>query len=446
MIDCSHKYCVLGAGSSGLAVAKNLKEHGLAFDCYEREDDVGGNWYFGTPASSVYASTHTISSRRLTEYTDFPMPADYPHYPHHRQVWEYLRAYARLFGLYEHIQFRTPVERAWPVDGAWCVRLADGSELRYRGLVIANGHNWDPRWPSYPGTCDGTVLHSSQYKTPDVLAGRRVLVVGAGNSGCDIAVESAQHAARTLHSVRRGYHYVPKFLLGKPADACGERLLRWRFPLWLRRAVSGSVVRLAIGRPEHYGLPKPDHRLFETHPIINSQLPYFVGHGRVTVKPDVAELLGDRVRFVDGTVEPVDVIVYATGFNITLPFVDREHLNWRDGRPELFMNVFHPSDDRLCVAGLIQPDSGQLGLVDRQSKLIARFWRALDDGAPSAQRFRRRKARSEDDLGNGIRYVRSARHLLEVEHFSYRRRLEALIAKFSRVPPKADDAVAAATG
>ncbi|HWA98931.1 MAG TPA: NAD(P)-binding domain-containing protein [Pirellulales bacterium] len=430
------KYCVLGAGSSGLTVAKNLKEQGLAFDVLEREDEVGGNWYYGRPASSVYASTHMISSKRLTEYTDFPMPADYPPYPHHAQVWEYLRSYARAFGLYEHIQFRTSVERVWPADGHWKVRLASGEERVYRGVAIANGHNWDPRWPNLPGRFDGTVLHSSQYKTPDVLSGQRVLVVGGGNSGCDIAVESALHAARTVHSLRRGYHYVPKFLLGKPADLCGERLLRWRLPLWLRRRVSGAVVRLAAGRPEQYGLPKPDHRLYETHPIINTQLPYFVGHGRIAVKPDIAELAGDRVRFADGSVEPIDLIIYATGFNITLPFIDRDELNWRNGRPELFMNVFHPRHDRLCVAGLIQPDSGQFGLVDYQGQLIARFWRALDDEPatagrrPAAERFRKLKSHPRGDHGHGIRYMPTARHLLEVEHFSYRQRLQKLIAQF----------------
>jgi hypothetical protein len=430
MPDRPELYCVLGAGSSGLAVAKNLKQLGVPFECLEREDDVGGNWYYGRPHSSVYASTHLISSKRLTEYTDFPMPSEYPPYPHHTQVWEYLRSYARHFGLYEHIRFGTTVERVWREGDIWNVACADGSTKRYRGVAIANGHNWDPRWPAIPGHFDGLTLHSSQYKTPDALSGKRVLVVGGGNSGCDIAVESAQVATRTVHSLRRGYHYVPKFLLGKPADQCGERLLRWRLPIWLRRAISAALIRVAIGPPQRYGLPKPDHRLFETHPIINSQLPYFVGHGRIAVKPDVAELLGDRVRFVDGTIEPIDVLVYATGFNITLPFIDKSLLHWNEGRPDLYLNVFHPHDDTLCVAGLIQPDSGQFGLVDHQAKLIAHFWRAVDNESAAAERFRRIKAKLRWDPGAGIRYIHSARHLLEVEHFSYRRQLERQLERY----------------
>lgn len=423
------KFCILGAGSSGLAAAKNFLQAGIPFDCLEREDDVGGNWYYGKPASSVYRSTHLISSKKLTEYTDFPMPEEYPHFPSHQQAWEYLRSYARHFGLDKRIEFNTAVQWIEPVGDAWEVTLADGRIRRYRGLVIANGHNWDPKWPDYPGTFTGLTLHSSQYKTPDLLTGKRVLVVGAGNSGCDIAVEAAQNAAATFQSTRRGYHYLPKFLLGKPIDQCGERLLRWRVPLWLRRRVSAVMARIALGPPERYGLPKPDHQLFESHPIINSQMLYYVGHGRIQPKPDVKELAGERVRFVDGSEEVIDVLIYATGFKISFPFIDREHLNYHGSRPELFLNVFHPERDNLFVMGLIQPDSGQWGLVDYQAQLVARYLQALDRGHPAARRFQQRKAQDQLDLAAGIRYIDSTRHLVEVEHFSYRRRLQKLIAE-----------------
>ncbi|MBS0209598.1 MAG: NAD(P)-binding domain-containing protein [Planctomycetes bacterium] len=430
------RYCLVGAGSSGLTVAKNLLALGLPFDCFEREDDVGGNWYYGRPASSVYASTHLISSKRYTEYTDFPMPAEYPPYPSHRQAWEYLRSYARHFDLYRHITFGVSIESIEPADGAWRVVTSDGRSQVYRGVVIANGHNWDPRWPDVPGTFNGTLLHSCQYKTPDVLAGRRVLVVGGGNSGCDIAVEAAQHAAEVHLSLRRGYHYVPKFLLGKPVDACNEWMLRKRLPLWLRRKISQVLLRLSVGRPESYGLPRPDHELYETHPIVNSQLPYFAGHGRIRVRPDLAEWCGNEVRFADGSQTPFDVVVCATGFKISFPFIDRRWLNCRDERPELYLNIFHPEFDTLCVAGLLQPDSGQWGLVDYQAQLIARFFASLDNvatfdkGATVAEQFRRAKANPSDDLGDGIHYLRSTRHQLEVEHFSYRERLKKWIAKF----------------
>jgi len=425
-----HKYCVIGAGSSGLAVAKNFAQYGIEFDCLEREDDVGGIWNYGRPASSVYASTHLVSSKRLTEYTDFPLPDDYPDFPGHRQIWQYMRAYAREFKLYEAIEFGREIRRIEPVGDHWLVTLDGDERRRYRGVVIANGHNWDPSWPEIPGHFDGDVLHSAEYKTPDVLRDRRVLVVGGGNSGCDIAVEAAQHASRAVQSTRRGYYYLPKYLFGIPVDQCGERMLRWGLPLWLRRLVARALVRVALGPPHRCGLPTPDHKLFESHPIINSQLHHVIGHGMLTLRPDVAELCGRRVRFVDGSEEEIDLIVYATGFRISFPFIDKAHLNWRNGKPDLYLNIFHPEQDHLFVAGLIQPDSGQWGLVDTQAQLIARVVRAQDHQPAVADRFRRLKSGPRRDLGGGIRYVESSRHLLAVEHFSYRNHLEDLIRQY----------------
>ncbi len=191
-----------------------------------------------------------------------------------------------------------------------------------------------------------------------------------------------------------------------------------------------ALVRLALGPAWRVGLQAPDHKLFETHPIINSQLYYYLGHGRIRPKPDVAELLPGGARFVDGSEEKLDVIVYATGFKISFPFVDAQHLNMQDGRPNLYLNVFHPTDDTLFVVGLIQPDSGQWGLVDLQAKLIARVLQMEADHPAAFARFRQQKRRPGPDLSAGIRYIHSSRHLLEVEHHSYRRRLERMISQF----------------
>jgi cation diffusion facilitator CzcD-associated flavoprotein CzcO len=425
--------CIIGAGASGLATLKTLREHGIPADCLERMDEVGGNWCFGKPCSSVYRSAHLISSKLLTQFPDYPMPDDWPEFPSHEQALEYLRSYAAHFDLYDAIQFNTSVTRIEPVDptaSAWKVNLASGESRIYGSVIIATGHHWDPNWPKYPGTFDGAVLHSSQYKTPDIFSDQRVLVVGSGNSGCDIAVEAAQFARKTFHSMRRGYHFVPKFIKGKPADRCGEFLLRWHVPLWLRRRIAARLVRTALGRPEDYGLPAPDHKLLETHPIVNSQLLYFVGHGRIKPKADIAELCGHQVRFVDGSSETIDVIVFATGFRITIAFIEPTHLNWQHGKPALFLNVFHPRYDNLFIAGLIQPDSGIWGLVHYQAQLIARFLKAQRNNPRLADRFRRLKSRPSRNLGHGIRYLKTPRHLLEVEHYSYRRKLAQLCAKF----------------
>lgn len=425
------RYCIVGAGSSGITAAKNLKQLGIPFEVFEREDGVGGNWYYGKPHSSVYRSTHLISSKPLTEYMDYPMPAAYPDYPSHEQVLAYFKAYVAHFGLAPYIQFNMGVERVAPADdGGWDVRLSSGEMRRYAGVIIANGHNWCPKYPDYPGEFHGARLHSADYKTPDVLEGKRVLVLGAGNSGCDIAAESATHAAKTFHSTRRGYYYMPKYIFGRPADQVGEQLLTLRAPLALRRAVAGVLYRVSVGDLTRFGVRAPDHKLFETHPIVNSQMPYYLSHGDIIPKPDVREFRGDSVAFVDGTSEPIDLIIYATGFRIVFPFMEESLLNWRDGHPSLYLNVFHPTYDNLFVAGLIQPDSGQFGLVDRQCQLIARFIRAQRSNPTAAARFRRLKRRGQERYSGGVHYKESTRHYVEIEHSSYRRRLERQIARF----------------
>jgi cation diffusion facilitator CzcD-associated flavoprotein CzcO len=309
------------------------------------------------------------------------------------------------------------------------VRLENGEERLYRGVVIANGHNWDPRWPEYPGEFTGEAIHSAQYKTADLLSGKRVLVVGGGNSGCDIACEAAVHAERALLSTRRSYHILPKFFRGKPIDECNEFLMWLRLPLWARRVTGALVNHLVLGPAWRTGVPKADHRLFESHPILNSQLHHHVGHGRLELRPDIAELRGRRVRFVDGREEEVDLIVYATGYRVSFPFMDAGQLNWSDGVPRLFLNVFHPDRDDLFVIGLIQPDSGQFGLVDYQAQLVTRYLQALHGKPQRAGWFRQLKRQGSADLSGGVRYLASPRHALEVEHFSYRRRLQQLATK-----------------
>lgn len=418
---------VLGAGSSGLAAARNFLRAGFQVRILEREHDLGGNWNYATGAARVYRSTHTISSKPGTEYPDFPMPGAFPDYPHHRQILEYLRSYAEHFGLIPLIEFGQEVEQVSPLrDGAagsgWAV-TAGGRTREFDVVVLGNGHNWFPKRPDVRGSFTGTSLHSAEYKTPDLFTGRRVLVVGGGNSGCDIVVEAAQHAERTWHSTRRGYWYMPKYLLGRPADQVGDRMLALGLPLWLRRAIAGISHRLMVGPPSRSGLPRPDHRLFETHPIVNSLLPYYVGHGAIVPKPDVSRLDGPTVHFADGTAVDVEVIVWATGYLIRFPFIEERQLNWQDGRPRLYLHVFHPVYDTLFVAGMIQPDSGQFGLVHWQMAAAAGYARAVRAGRPRAEALRRRKADPSDDLGNGIRYRDSTRHWFEVEHWSYRKKL-----------------------
>lgn len=430
-LDCRSRWCVIGAGPCGLTAAKNLLQGGFQVDVIEQQDDVGGNWYYGRPHSSVAASTHLISSKRLTEFTDFPMPKSFPPFPSQRQAWSYLRDYAEHFQLYPRISFHTTVLQAEPVaGGGWLIQLSTGEQRHYRGLIVANGHHWDPLWAKLPGEFRGEQLHTHDYKTPDVLRGKRVLVIGAGNSGCDVAVEAAQQADFAAISLRRGYHFLPKFLLGSPVDSCGDFLHRWRFPLWLRRKLAAFYGKIALGPPEKYGLPKPDHQLFETHPIINSQLLYYVGHGKIAVRPAIANVQDTTIEFSDGRREAFDLLIHATGYRVSFPFIEHELILTPQGQPRLFLNVFSPEHNDLFVVGLIQPNSGIWGLADWQSQLVTRYLQLKEEDKSPAW-FERLRQQGHEDLSGGIRYIHSPRHALEVEYFSYRQRLQKLLAKMA---------------
>lgn len=424
---------IVGAGPAGLAAARQLLRGGFDVELLERGGQVGGVWNYGRPQGRVYRSTHTISSKPTTEFPDFPLPDHFPDYPHHSQMLEYVQTYAQRFGLEQQVRFYTPVTDVAPedrgrADTGWVVVTDDGERCRYDAVVLANGHNTDPRIPEWPGERQGTMLHSAEYRTPGIAARKRVLVVGAGNSGCDIAVDCAQVARTTLLSMRRGYHYVPKYVLGRPVDQIHDLALALRLPLTLRRWIARLAVRLGPGLPGDVGLPEPDHALFETHPIVNSLLPYYVRHGRIRPVPDVARLEGDAVRFVDDTAESVDVVILATGYRLTFPFIDYDLLNWSDGRPHLYAHLFHPHYDTLFVVGMFQTDSGVFRILHEQARCIALFLRAARQGDPVADRMRETKRDTGGGLGRTMAYRETPRHLLEVEHWSYLKGLERTAA------------------
>ena len=176
------RYCIIGAGACGLAVAKTFAERGIEFDCFEAEGDIGGIWNPDSP-HAVYGSTHLNSSKKLSRYPDFKFPDEMPYYVSATQAQDYLRAYAEEFGIYDRITFNTRVENIERTDPGWRVQIQGESKPRhYDGVVVANGHHWHPHTPDYPGRFDGEMLHSHDVKSKAQLKDKRVLVVGAGNS------------------------------------------------------------------------------------------------------------------------------------------------------------------------------------------------------------------------------------------------------------------------
>jgi dimethylaniline monooxygenase (N-oxide forming) len=418
------RVCVIGAGSSGIAACQVLKARGIAYDCFEKGSQVGGNWRYDNDngVSSAYASLFINTSRRRMQFKSYPMPADYPDYPHHTQIAAYFESFVDHFGLRPTIRFRTEISRVAPAEGGgWEVSLAGGERARYGAVLVASGHHWDPRWPEVPGRFAGRILHSHHYRTPDVLEGQRVLVVGFGNSACDIAVESSRVARATYLSVRRGAHVIPKYILGHPTDELAGPLVS-RLPLVLQRWVYTLLMRLAQGSMEAYGLPRPDHRLLEAHPTISSELLLRIGHGRVAPRPALTRLDGERVCFADGSSEAVDVIVYCTGYNIRFPFLGADVLPVADNHVHLYRHVVDPERPGLYFIGLIQPLGAIMPLAEAQAEWVA----DLIGGRcrlPAPAEMKAAIARDERRLAR--RYVASPRHTIQVDFFPYLRQLEA---------------------
>jgi len=413
--------CIVGAGSSGIASCQVLRARGIPFDCFEKGSGVGGNWRYGNDngMSSAYESLFINTSRKIMEYATFPMPDHYPDYPHHTQIAKYFDDYVDHFGFRENIRFDTEVTRVEPGPGGqgWNVTLDDGTTTRYSAVLVANGHHWDPRWPEYPGTFEGEAMHSHHYRTPDGFEGKNVLVLGIGNSATDIAVETSRVSRMTYLAMRRGAWIVPKYLKGVPVDELGTPLTS-RLPIAVQRMLYVRLLKTAQGDMESYGLPKPDHKLVEAHPTISSDLLNRIGHGRIRPKPNIEALQGDHVRFVDGSVEQIDKIVYCTGYKITFPFFPDGLFEAPENRVPLFRRVVPPDLDGLYFIGLVQPLGAIMPLAEAQSEWVADI---LEGKSSLPDRNSMRKQIQKDDEKVRKRYVRSPRHTIQVDFYPYLR-------------------------
>lgn len=424
-------WALIGAGPMGLAMAKNLRELQIPFEGFDAHNDVGGLWDISAKRSTVYKSAHLISSKTTTEFSDFPMPEDTPDYPRHNVLLQYFHRFAEHFQLREHYHFGCWVERAEPCDEGWHITWSDAAGNKhsklYAGVLIANGTLAKPNAPSFEGSFNGDIIHSAQYKDPDQFRDKRVLVVGAGNSGCDIVVDAANHGLQADLSVRRGYHFVPKYIFGKPADTLGGLI---KLPMRLKRKIDGLLLKAFVGDPTRFGFPAPDHALYESHPIVNSLVLFHLGHGDVRVRPDISHLGGDTVHFKDGSQQDYDLIVTATGYLLDYPFIDRSLLNWQQDAPHLYLNCFHPERDDLFVLGMVEASG--LGWQGRheQAELVARYIKGCHDNSAAAVRFAETKHGDFDNMRGGVNYIKLARMAYYVHKDTYRRSINKHLKEF----------------
>lgn len=417
-------YAIIGAGPAGMSLARAFGRFDVPYVVLERYGDVGGIWNPDHPGTPIYRSAHFISSRTQSGYAGYAMPANYPDYPSAAQILAYHRAFADALDLRRQVRFNTAVRAVRAdEDGGWQVEIEDGETLDVAGVVCATGTNWDPNIPSLPGSFDGELRHAVTYTDPAEFRDRRVLVVGAGNSGCDIACDAAQNAAAAFISLRRGYHFVPKHIFGVPADVFAES--GPRLPMWLTQPIFSLLLRLLVGDLTRLGLARPDHKIFETHPILNDQLLHHLRHGDIVARGDIERLDGDGVVFADGRRELVDLIILATGYRHSMPYLDPEAIDWRGSRPQLYLNLFSRRQPGLMALGFMETDGGAYRLFDEMANVLAQHaWDRLHAPEKAAQLDAIKQ--EWPDLSGGVRYLASDRHGNYVQHHAYLKALAQL--------------------
>lgn len=430
--------CIIGAGSSGISAAKVLHQRAIAFDCFEKGSAIGGNWRYNNDngMSSAYRSLHINTNRMVMAYSDFPMPADYAMFPHHGQIIQYFENYVQHFGVADKITYNTAVTDVRRNNsGGYLVTTTDGQVRSYAHVIVSNGHHWNPRYPepAFPGHFTGEVMHSHDYKVPEQIQNKDVLIVGIGNSAVDIACEAARQATgnKVVISTRSGAYVLPNWLMGMPFDSLASPLTA-KLPMRLQRLLLKTSLFLARGRQEAYGVPVPSRPLLSEHPTISQDLLNIAGRGLVQFKPNIQSFENHDVLFTDGTRQRFDMVIYATGYKVTFPFFEPDFINVEAHNDlQLYRRVVHPDFVGLYFQGLVQPLGAIMPLAETQANWIAKLITGecrLPDRATMLHAIR------HDAEQNLRRYNHSARHTLQVDFHPYQESIEREVKRYAYRP------------
>lgn len=435
---------VIGAGISGLAAAKCLLDDGFKVTVLERSGDIGGLWTYRENDYGVMRFTHINVSKHNYCFSDFPFPDDVPDYPHNKDMAKYIKDYAAHFKLQEHIWFFTKVKRLEKTESSekgtlWkvhCQRVEDDGKtvkspeeeeiITAQYVAIATGHHASPVDPKFRGeeTFKGEIIHSVKYK--DVIyngmEGKRVLIIGIGNSAVDVAVNCAsQGRCESVYiSTRSGAWVVPNYLFGLPTDLYACRAFFY-IPWKVGSAIFENIVKLISGPPKRWNL-NPKMRLLQTQPTVSPCLIHHIQRHDIRVVSNVQSIEGSKVTFVDGQSADFDVIVKCTGYKIDLPFLSEDLkktiLDEDSNSIRLYKNVFNPEiGHSLAFIGFAQPASG--GLLS-MSEIQARWFTELARGRCSLPTpLTMKEDIREDEEKVRSRYYHSNRHTIQKDPILY---------------------------
>ncbi|XP_060593695.1 flavin-containing monooxygenase 5-like [Ruditapes philippinarum] len=430
---------IIGAGISGLATLKCLKEAGLSAVVLERTGEVGGLWMFRENDYGVMRFTHINVSKYNYCFSDFPFPDDTPDYPHNTDMAKYIVDYVQNFNLEDDIRFRRKVLDIEKIDDEWQVtakfvdedgkRILEGESpeiYRSRFIAIATGHHAKPSMAKFPGQDSFTeeIIHSVSYNDAisNGMTGKRVLIVGIGNSAVDAAVDCATvgRSKSVYISTRSGAWVVPNYIFGHPTDIYACRLF-FKLPFTLANFIFENVISLVSGHPTRWKL-NPKMRALQSQPTVSPTLVHHIQRHNIKIVPNIQRIEGSRVYFVGGKSEEFDKIIMCTGYRIDLPFLSENMqklvLNKETNEIKLFKNVFSPDIGRtLAFIGFVQPASGGvLTMSETQARWFAQMCKGRV-GLPNRSEMVRDMEEEKSQYEG--KYTKSARHTIQKDPIVY---------------------------
>jgi len=418
------RLAIIGAGAAGLSTARHLQDAGIAFTIFEAGSQPGGLWVYDNDSglSPAYRSLHINSEARVSDLAGLPFPADAPLYPDHAEMARYFHRYAQQFDLLKHIRFRTRVARVDPKGDRFEVTVSSGETESFDGVVVACGHQSVPRDPPEAKVFAGDYIHAHRYRVPTPYTDKRVLVIGPGNSGVDIAADICSVTSTTVLCARSPVLVMPRMMFGVPNSRTLLKLERpflpWRARIWIRT----QLTRIFHGRMEQWGFRTPKTR---THPISHPTLISQIAWGRVRVKPGIESVSGTTVRFVDGSAEEFDSIIAATGYTTALPFLDATISPVTAGGTgvDLYNRILHPAVPGLYFIGFFDVTGGSnIRMMDDQAQYTALV---ASGRLPRPSEEAMRASIEIERAWSAKQFPGSHRYSLELDPMRYRRRLAA---------------------
>jgi hypothetical protein len=423
------KVGIIGAGAAGLVGARHLMAAGFDVTLFEIGSSVGGMWVYKNDngRSSAYKTLHINTAKHLTSFEDFDFGEEVPPFPNHRDMAKYLGDYADHHGVRKRVRFNTRVTDVRPAPDyspdspAWEVETEHGDVDRYDTVIVATGHLTKPMEIEAFKEFGPGYLHSHHYKDPADFGGKRVCVVGVGNSALDIASDICTVTDRCVLVGRSTPLIIPKLIFGRPFWDVVKPFYRSWIPDWVRARVVKLLVWIVHGRMSALGFGAHEKKI---HATSNANIVNHIRYLRAIVKKGIDQAADGKIRFNDGTEEAFDHLIAATGYEIELDFLKPEIVQNNGYSLDLYMRIVPPKWRGLYFLAFFNSDTALNWIAEHQARWIVALETgeaALPDAAGMEQEITNRKSWVAQNFKD------TPRHGIEVEHLPYFRDLRTTL-------------------